>query len=308
MNRPSPVRNAVEKSLLYTLGTGAFLTTDTLFRLLPERTGYRFARLIGSTSRPPAVRPRMQAMMRAVVGDPHRTETAWRELVHENIHWVGRTLIEHHYWQRLSLAELHRRVVVEGTEHLRTALDRGRGAMLFGNHLGNFLSFIIAAKFFGDHVISFGNLMPVPVMERRLQAFCRRCGHTRLLVGQGLSRRAAEIFARNGVVITFNDLTTVEHHTTWVRFGHAEARVSAGPARLALRHDVPTLAMGFDSLADGRHRITIHPLLERPATGHLESDARDLTQRTMDVFRDELLRRPAQWWQWDAVRFRERTE
>ena len=156
-----------------------------------------------------------------------------------------------------------------------------------------------------DTVTAFGNLMPSPAMERDFNDFHVRLNVNRILVGQGKSGLAAETLKQNGLVMTFCDLTTVAHNNAWLRFGRAETLVNLGPALLALKHDAEAMCLTFKSLEQGRHRITVHPPLNRPETADRELDARRMTQDALDLCSRELVERPEQWWQWDAVRFRE---
>jgi len=305
MSDKSATRKTLGEQILAGLGSAGYLALDTLFRLLPEPTGYRLARVVGGMLRPPGLRKPMRDMMKAVLGNPGWTKARWQELLEGHLRWVGRMSIENSYWLRLPVHELRRRVTVRGQEHLAEALKSGRGAMLFANHLGNFMSFVVRSACWAPEVCAFGNPMPTPVIERPFQEFHRRLNVTRWLVGQGLSFRAEDVLRRNGLVVTFIDLTTVKRNNVWVRFGHAETLVNLGPALLALRHDVEALCLTFMPLHGLHHQITIHPPLTRDRSGDIEADALQLTQRALDLVTEELFRRPEQWWQWNAVRFRD---
>ena len=299
------MRRRLKKIIENILGAAAYRALQFILWLRPEPTGYRLARFLGGISRPVSKRPRMLNMMRAVLGPDSRTHEEWTLLMEEHLNWIGHCFVEVHYWMKLPLNDLRRRMEVVGRENLQRVLGAGRGAVLFCNHLGNFISFVTMVGAWADRVTAFGNRMPSPAMESDMQTFHDKVNVNRLLVGEGKSGLAADTLNKNGLVVTFCDLTTVSYNNDWLRFGRAESLVNLGPALLALKNGADVLCLTFDPLGGNRHRITIHPPLKHPESGDRREDARRMTQAALDICSRDLVKRPEQWWQWDAVRFRE---
>ncbi|MCX7015258.1 MAG: hypothetical protein NTW86_22335 [Candidatus Sumerlaeota bacterium] len=282
----------------------AYFPLEALLRKMPEPEGYRLSRVVGSLFHPPPMRRRSLAMMKAILDRPDWTEAQWRELRKDYFGWTGRMALECLYWLRLPADELRRRVTVRGQEHLDEARRTGRGALLLGSHLGNFISFLARGASLAPEVAALQNRLPAAVLERRFQAFHERFSVQRWKVGETKALRIARILRRNGVILTFVDVSVAPKNNVWVRFGRGETLVSLGPAILALRNRVEALCVTFTPLGNGRHQMDIHPPLPRPCSGDLAEDARRLTQQAVDLVANEVNRRPEQWWPWDAARYR----
>jgi lauroyl/myristoyl acyltransferase len=282
-----------------------FNLLETLLRMFREPGGYRFARFVGGILHPPPVRKKMLTTMKLVLNQPDWPRWKWKALFDAHLRWVGHTTIEILYWFKLSTKELRERVSVSGEVHLSEALKAGRGAVLFANHLGNYLSFIIQAASWAREACSFGNVMPIPMLEREMEALCGRFNVPRWLVGQGNRFHAIETLERNGLVITFIDVTTVKKNNVWIRYGNAERLINMGPALLALENDAEILCLSFQPLRHGQHhRITIHPPLPRPVKGDLHENALQISQKAIDLVTKDLFRRPQQLWYWEHNKFR----
>lgn len=246
------------------------------------------------------------ARMQTVLGADAHGAAGWSRLWHRHLRHVGLTAIEGLRFGMMNRSELVERVSLAGEEHLRAALERGRGAMLFLTHLGS-LGVIPAALGPRGYDISItGNAMPRPSLERKVRELYAHGGVERILVGDRLPSRAAHVFRRNGVVASYFDYTVVERLNCWLPFGRAELMTNLGPALIALRNRAPLLYAECRRLAEGRFELRVSPLRAAAGAGDALADARSVTQAAIVRLAEGIEERPEEWWPWDCTQVRPR--
>src|SRR5260370_13016809 len=144
--------------------------------------------------------------------------------------------------------DLAPRVSLGGEEHLKAALQAGKGAMIIGGHLGNWFYHPTLPASLGYPVSHVANELPFPPLERDLANMRKRFGLKTIHLGRGGGRHAAEAFERNEIFATLIDLCNRPEHGIEVPFGPPSLSVNIAPARLALKHRVPVLLAVSHSL------------------------------------------------------------
>lgn len=299
------VLERVWKSSLDALATAMEAAFLSGLKCIPEKQSYAAAPCVGLAQRT-GTRQQSVANMQVVLGKESRTSTQWQALWAKHKQHIGITAIESVHFGAMSQEQLLARVSVEGEEHLLAALKRGRGAMLFINHLGNLGSIPAALGPRGYDISITGNAMPRPYLEKKITELYQHGGAKRVLVGERLPFLAARIFRRNGVFAAFFDYTVVGRLNHWLPFGCGELMTNIGPALLAQRNRAPVLYVSCRRLPGYRHCLTIHPPFLNPSTGDRTSDALAVTQMALDRLAEQLRERPEQWWPWDCAQVRPR--
>lgn len=239
------------------------------------------------------------ASMRAFLGPLERSERDWDALFDAHLVHVGTMVLELAQWPGQPLDDVLARIRLEGARHLQHALARGRGALVYFDHLGQLgcMSALARDAWPGANIVA--DRLPTTYWDRAFDATFDMGGSRRLRVGSDLWRRARECFARNEPVFVACDFAVSGTRDLWGRFGHAETHVSTGAARIALRSDVPVLYLRCVRRPDDGYALTLHPPLEITPSGDRREDARRLTQRALDLAAEGIRADPAQWWQWD---------
>jgi len=284
----------------------AFAVAFHCLRFVPEKLALLPARPIGCLVRLGAKR-RVQAAVHLVLGGGSFSEHAFDAFWRAHTRHVGLCVIEPVYFYWISDAELLRRVDIEGEEHLRGAFGRGRGAILFVNHLGN-PGAIVAGLGMRNHDVTIaGNRMDAVIggeqvalnsIEDIVQRMFRRGRVKRALLGEQLPRQLAETLGRNGAFAMFVDFPVVQKHCRQVSFGRAAMTVNLGPALLAVRHRAEVLPVTCVRTGRNRHRLKIHPPLRAHGQTGLEERATALMQEAMNTLSEEVRDHADQWWPW----------
>lgn len=206
-------------------------------------------------------------------------------------------------------AGLKDKVVLQGEEHLQAALKKNRGVLLVSAHMGTWWHAPCLLATRGHKLGVVFNSFPFPSIENYLIGHAARYGIGLTFVDKGvpgLIRRASQ--QNEAVYLTF-DVAVRKGHANWVPFGHTKININAGPAILALRHQMPVLFISSYHGPEQSH-VTIHPELQSDVKNNLES-ADQLCRILAQKFYSDLLLYPEQWWGWgvsDLPRIRVRKE
>ncbi|MFW6162376.1 MAG: lysophospholipid acyltransferase family protein, partial [Planctomycetota bacterium] len=155
----------------------------------------------------------------------------------------------------------------EGEDHLRAALDRGRGAILVTAHLGNWeLGGFVAARVAGS-VMAVARPMDNPLLEKNARRLRQRMGQTIVDRGRGGLRAAIQRLKQGGLVAMLIDQNHRKGPVFVPFFGRRAATVPS-PAALALKYDVPVLpGYAWRDRRRFRHYFRCEPPFELIRTG-----------------------------------------
>jgi KDO2-lipid IV(A) lauroyltransferase len=285
------------------------------FCLVPEKIAYLLSWPIGWLIRI-GKRSLVLERMRLLLGEDFSRNRSARELWRSHLIHLGRNVIEPFYFYHLPDDKLVARVDITGQEHLGRALDRGRGGILFLNHLGNPGAIVAGLGLRGYDLTIAGNAMvatigshevPLVHVENAVQRMFSRGHVRRALLGDRLPQRMNETLARNGLFAMFIDFPVARKHNQIVVFGNARMNVNLGPAILALRSQSPVLPVTCIRVGNNQHHLTIHPPLEIPDPTD-ESAPATLMHRALECLWPDLKRHPEQWWPWDWAQLSPKTE
>lgn len=203
--------------------------------------------------------------------------------------------VEPHLFASMGPHNVERYVGLVGEEHLRAALDRGKGALLFIGHFG--LNTLTMAAL-GHRGYRINQLSAPPTVwkeilgSEQINRFAQRRAertwkNEQTLPAQHISvfgflRPAFQALKRNEILCVAIDGGGGQRFTR-VDFLGRPCNVSTGPASLARRTGaavVPAVVLRRD---DGTHSVIMEPALDVPHTTDREADEREITQRFMDL-------------------------
>jgi phosphatidylinositol dimannoside acyltransferase len=189
---------------------------------------------------------------------------------------------------RLSLDEIEQRVVLEGWQHLESALSGGRGAILAAVHLGN-VDLVAQLACARGLSVTF----PIePIEPRELLALVTglRSAHGLELVptDRGALRAIVRALRAGGLVGLAIDRDVQGSGQPTPLFGRS-ARLSHAPAVLALRTGAPIVPAGTHRLGAGRYAARLGPPIAPTGT------AADLMARVVPWLERAIRETPGQW-------------
>ncbi len=242
------------------------------------------------------------ALVNLGIAFPERSEEARREIGRQSyVHFVW-NLIDNARSQRWSNEEVPKHIRFDGLEHLRAALEEGRGAMLLVPHMGNFELGAMALPLLGFEVAGVARPMRNPLIWRQVSQQRTRTGA--VLIQQ---RRAAPQILRalrqGRAVGLLNDQYVRGTREVFVPFFGVRCSTAAGIAILALRTGAPVLPAYMVRDAPDHHVTTLCPPLNVPRSGDSRRDIEEATSAYNRAYEDIIRRHPEQY-MWATRRYR----
>lgn len=278
--------------------TAIYLGYRALERLamaLPERVGRRVFDALGCLAHRlmPGVRATVAANQARVLGLPpgHRLV---RQATREAFRLYARYWYDTFHVRALPEDEVLRRTRFDGLEHVREALEGGRGCVAVIPHMGNWDVAGRWLRIAGYQVVAVAEVL----RPRRLTDLFVR--HRRALgmeivplePGTGVGRRLASLLAEGRIVALVADRDLTGRGIEVEMFG-APRRLPTGPATLAISTGAPLLVCSSATTEEG-WAFRVEPLaFER--TGDLRADVEAVTRVIAERFERQIAANPPDW-------------
>ncbi len=194
-----------------------------------------------------------------------------------------------------------RSISILGLEHLESALEKGKGAIALGAHIGNFVLLGTRMGLEGYVVHTLFRIPRDRTVEGAIKRYLPRYHQS---VIPSLTKRIAvktilEALRRNEIVHILGD-NLKKGTIDALLFGH-RVFSSRGPVSLALRSGAPLVPVYLIRNYHGRMQLVIEPPIEVTPTGDLATDIAQNTRRVVSYL-EALIRRYPDQWNWLTVR------
>lgn len=184
-------------------------------------------------------------------------------------------------------------VRVEGLEHLRTALGKGRGLLGFSGHFGHWELLHLALGHHGMPSLAVVRPLENPRLERRLTSL-RGLGGNGIIAKRGAVSSVLKLL-REGRFVTMLIDQRPEHSGSPVSFFGCRAFAADALASLALRTGAP-IVPGFAVLEpDGSWHVVVEPEVPVVASGDIRADVRRVMTDCTAILERWVRRYPEQW-------------
>lgn len=195
---------------------------------------------------------------------------------------------------RLSESNIGKLIDVEGLDHCRQALSKGRGVLLFGAHFGNWELEAVAVALLIKPAVVIYRPLDNSLLDRLILRVRSATGNTPLAKDRAM-RPMLRSLQRNEMLGILIDQNAACHEGVFVEyFGHP-ACTTDGLALLALHTGAPVIPAYMARRPDGRYRLVIGPEVEITRTGNREADVLINTQRFTHIIEETVRRYPDQW-------------
>jgi KDO2-lipid IV(A) lauroyltransferase len=276
------------------LGLAAYKTVSAAFAVLPRRAcraaGGGLGRLAYRLDR----KHRGIALANlATAFGRERTPEELAAVARESFVRFGRVLADILKMARYSRARVLSLIATEGRENLEAALAKGKGALIFTAHFGNWEVLSAAVSEIGPFR-AIARALDNPYLEKDLSRFRTRLG-SEVINKFGASRPILRALARNEIVAILIDQNVLRSQAVFVDFFGKSAATTPGLAAFHLASGAPLVPLFVDAAAGGRYRLRILPPLEFPSPGRRDEDVLKITQICTKMIEHEIRRTPEQW-------------
>lgn len=216
------------------------------------------------------------------------------EICRRSFQQVGKTAIEFLRFPKLTFDNVWEEVTVDGKEHLIQALDKGKGAIVFLPHFGNWE---LLAMVYGALIPNRAKAIAFPLKNRYLNALVsqyREQLSLRLITRRQAVRETLRALKENYAVGFFAD-QNAGREGVFVDFFGQQASAVRGPATLALKTGAPLLLSMAIRQPGDRHHVLITPEIDLEISGDPEQDVQTNTARILKILETYIRRYPDQW-------------
>ncbi len=289
----------------YTPGVGSRVRDDAVFLLvraflalgghLSYRTLQRLGGRLGRLALRLAGRDRARAMDHLAIAFPELSEDERSALVRRSALHLGQTLGEVAWLWHATAEPVAEVCPIDGVEHLRGALEQGRGAVLVTAHCGNWELLNASLGAHGIPMTIAVRELYDPRLDRIVTTLRERFGAEVVARGDEAGRRLAAALKANRVDGLLIDQDIRDVPSTFVPFFGRPAWTPIGAAALALRARCAVIPAFVHRRQDGSHSATVSPPLALPQEGSLRQRTTELTAAATAAIERQIRSHPEQW-------------
>lgn len=267
---------------------------------------WRWGARLGSLTRLFARRRHRIAVENFRASFPERTDA--EAVIRECWRHMGREALTTIQMQELEPAEIAARCDFAGVEHVRAALERGRGLMLVTAHFGSWETAGLAVTAIAGPVTTVARALDNELLAADLARVRTRTGAT-LVDRRSAARALLKTLSQNGVVAILPDQAVLPREGVLVPFLNRPAWTTDAPAKLAARLGSTIVFVFCIGDATGRYRFEFEDPIRVDQLPDEEKEAVPLTTRINDVLSRRIAARPELWlWMHDRWKGLRRTE
>ena len=185
-----------------------------------------------------------------------------------------------------------------GVEYAYETLAQGRGLIAVTGHIGNWELLAAACAWKGFSVAAVARRIYAKHLNDILVSFRARQGVATIVRENPHSaRQILGALKANTVLAMLIDQDTRVPSISVPFFGRL-ARTPVAAAALAIRRDIPAMAVFIQRRPQGGHRVTFHPPFVVERSGDRRADVRALTRQFNAALEEQIRKNPAEWVWW----------
>ncbi|MDP2982118.1 MAG: lysophospholipid acyltransferase family protein [Candidatus Latescibacter sp.] len=281
-------KNGISKYLQHRLEFFSLLLLSALFNALPEKWVYALVRVIGLFVFH-VVRLRRGVTLENLRNSFGRelSEAELEKIAESSYINIGMTFTEMLFFQRL-LGQIRERMDMTETSLLARTFEKGRGVILVSGHFGNWELNSAGISKIGYPLTVVAKKQSNPLVD----AYINRNRQTEnlQLVSTGAPAKQVIRALRNREIVGLISDQDAGKNGIFVDFFGRKASTPRGGGELALKYDIPILAMATVRTAPGRYKFLV-----REVRIHSDDTVETLTQRYTAILEDIIRGHPEQY-------------
>ena len=183
---------------------------------------------------------------------------------------------------------------MNGLEHYREAISRGKGVLSIVAHFGNWELMTIAVPFLLKPMHIVYRPLDNPLLDNLFEHVRTMHGNTLIPKG-GSGKRVVELLRENHIIGILSDQNVSVREGVFVDFFGRPACSGVGLAVMALRSGAPIIPAFMARQKSGKYKLILKPVVEVSRTGDYERDLLENTQRFTRIVEEVVREYPDQW-------------
>lgn len=293
---PDVVRNHLKTNTTHIVVYWLVLCLIFLAQHLPLNLWYGVASIVGDLAYIfwPEGRRNVLDNMRNVLG-PMASENEIKHTARRSFHNYVKQLVDFARVTRIDPATIEERLESKGWEHLDQAFQHGKGVIVVGSHMGNWIVAGVVLSGRGYPMSGVYESLENERLDRLVNQFATELG-AELIPMEYALKRVYRALRQNKAVALVTDRPLPPTEGTPVEFFGQRITWPTGPAILALRTGAK-IVVGYLAHDDDRgYVVEIYPVLDFELTGDEERDVQRITQQIVRIQEDSIRRFPDQWY------------
>ncbi|MCY4401338.1 MAG: lysophospholipid acyltransferase family protein [Candidatus Poribacteria bacterium] len=221
-------------------------------------------------------------------------EERQREICKASFINFSKTIIEFMRFSKLTPENMWNNVTVDGVEHLNRALDKGKGAIVFLPHFGNWE---LLSLVYGLLIPNRAKAIAFPLKNAKLNDYVwqsRELMSLELIPRKNAIRSTLRALKNNDAVGFFADQNAGEQGV-FIEFFGKHASTAKGPVAIALKTDAPILFSLDIRQPNNQHQVHISPPIYMEPSNDTEHDIEKYTTILMKKLEKYIEQYPEQW-------------
>ena len=207
---------------------------------------------------------------------------------------LARVALELPYVHKMAATDIERFVTFVGTEHLREALQEGRGALVLTSHFGNWEMMAVAFSLVHYPVHLVVRLLDNPTLDRLVNGIRSRGGN-QMIPKKGSVRKVLRLLRQGEAIGLLIDQNVDWYDGVFVPFFKEIACTNKALSVLALRTNAPVVPAYNVRQPDGRYKVIFEPEVKLIRTGDTTRDIEENTARFNRILEGYIRLHPEQW-------------
>ncbi len=219
---------------------------------------------------------------------------------------LGVSVVEMIRWNRMDQKEFVKNISVEGMEHYREAVKKGRGLVFIGAHFGNWelLGILISLLFQKGYLVA--RKMDNPYLHHKIEQIRTSAGN-RVINKNDAFWEMIKLLKKGELVGVLMDQNVDRREGVFVPFFGRPACTNKGLAMIVLKTKTPMVPIFMVRQPNGRYRIIVKPEIPLVQTGNLKNDIRQNTAH-INLAIEEMIRAYPEQWLWMHRRWKTQVE
>lgn len=241
----------------------------------------------------------------AIALGPQLSITEQKKTAKASFKHFGRAFIDILKTRHRSLDKTRKLLSVEGREYLDKALRKGRGALLFSAHYGNWeLAPACITQLGKLHVVA--RSLDNRFLEKELIRIRKHLG-AEIIYKQLAVKPILRQLKSKAMVAILIDQNVLRHQAVFVDFFSQPAATTPSLATFFLKTKAPLIPVFCYPISKGKYHLKIGPPLKIDLSGDDKEDVLKITQLCTKIIQDQIEENP-NFWFWFHNRWKTRPE
>lgn len=284
-------QNRLKDSIVYQI----VMLFAWICRHLPKKLAMLFATIIGKLLYLALKKRRQIALKNLQIAFGNKiNETERREICKASFINLSKTTVEFMRFTKLNPENIWNDVSVEGVEHLNIALEKGKGAIVFLPHFGNWE---LLSLVYGTLIPNRAKAIAFPLKNTKLNDYVwriRELMSLEIIPRKNAIRATLRALKNNDAVGFFADQNAGDQGV-FIEFFGKLASTARGPVSIALKTDAPILFSVDIRQPNDQHIVHISPPIYLEVSDNFEYDVEKYTTILLKELENYIEQYPEQW-------------